>query len=309
MWIHVNDPLDPEAFRLLQEKLSDHKVTTEHYDKDTLKEKVKEMDVLVVRSATKVTSEIIENGHNLKIIGRAGMGLDNIDMDKANEKNITVVNTPGQNSLSVAELVVGMILAIYRKIARGTEGIKNGKWEKKQLKGLELSNKTLGIVGFGYIGKFLSELVRGFNVSVLVYDVVDISEEELNKYNAKKVSFEELLKNSDIVTLHVPSNKHTHHLISDKEFDLMKDKAVIINAARGGIIDETALFKYLENGKILGAGLDVFETEPPNGELYDKLLSLNNVVTTPHIGASTDEAQERVGFNIVDVVVNQIKNI
>lgn len=309
MWIHVNDPLDDEAFKLLTEKLSDHKVTSEHYDKDTLKEKVKDMDVVIVRSATKVTSDIIENGDNLKVIGRAGMGLDNIDLEAADKKNIKVVNTPGQNSLSVAELVVGMILSIYRKIPRGTEGIKNDKWEKKQLKGLELSNKTLGIVGFGYIGKFLSDLVSGFNVNVLVYDVADIPADELEKHNAKKVSFEELLKNSDIITLHVPSNKHTHHLISEKEFEMMKDKAMIINAARGGIIDEKALLKYLENGKLIGAGLDVFEEEPPSGEFYNKLLSLDNVVTTPHIGASTSEAQERVGFNIVEVVVNQIKNI
>jgi D-3-phosphoglycerate dehydrogenase len=309
MWIHVNDPLDKSAYEQLQEQLKDHKVTSEHFDKDILKEKVADVDVLVVRSATKVTREIIEAGKNLKIIGRAGMGLDNIDMEAAKEKNLVVVNTPGQNSLSVAELVVGMILDIYRGISRGTIGIKNGKWEKKKLTGLELSNKTLGIIGFGYIGKYIADLVRGFNVNVVAFDVTDIPEEDLKKHNAKQVTLEELYKTSDIITLHVPSNKHTHHMISDEQFEMMKDNVVIINAARGGVINEEALLKYLENGKIYGVGLDVFETEPPTGEFYEKLLSHERLVATPHIGASTEEAQERVGFNIVERVVNEIKKV
>ena len=306
MWLHINDPLAQDATDKLKELLPEVKITVEHYEPEVLKEKVTEMDILVVRSATKVTKDIIEAAPNLKIIGRAGMGLDNIDLETAKSKNIQVINTPGANSLSVAELVVGMILSLYRYTPRGTQGIKEGKWEKKQLKGLELSGKTLGIVGFGNIGKLLSKLVSGFGVKVLVFDVFDIPEETLKEYNVEKVSLEEIYKNADIISLHVPKNDKTYHMISNEQFEVMKDNVVIINAARGGIVDEEALLKYLENGKVFGAGLDVYETEPPKGDLYEKLMSFN-VVATPHIGATTKEAQWRVGMDLVDRLVKAIK--
>ncbi|BBE30749.1 hydroxypyruvate reductase [Tepiditoga spiralis] len=306
MWLHINDPLAQDATDKLKELLPEIKITVEHYEPEVLKEKATEMDVLVVRSATKVTKDIIEAAPKLKIIGRAGMGLDNIDLETAKSKNIQVINTPGANSLSVAELVVGMILSLYRYTPRGTQGIKEGKWEKKQLKGLELTGKTLGIVGFGNIGKLLSKLVSGFGVKVLVFDVFDIPEEVLKEYNVEKVSLEEIYKNADIISLHVPKNDKTYHMISSKQFEAMKDGVVIINAARGGIVDEEALLKYLENGKVFGAGLDVYENEPPKGFLYEKLMNFN-VVATPHIGATTKEAQWRVGMDLVDRLVKAIK--
>lgn len=309
MWIHINDPLAEEATQKLINSLPEAKITIEHYEKDELKEKVKDFDVLVVRSATKATREIIENGKNLKLIARAGMGLDNVDLEAAKEKGIKVVNTPGANSLSVAELVVGYMLSIYRHIVTGTTSLRDGKWEKKKLKGLELTGKTLGIVGFGHIGKLVRKLITGFDMEVLVFDVFEIPEEVQKEYNVKQVSFEELIKNSDIITLHVPLNEKTKHLISEKEFEMMKDNIVIINAARGGVIDEAALLKYLESGKVLGAGLDVFEEEPPTSETQLKLLNHPMVVATPHIGATTKEAQRRVGLEIVDKIVDIVKNM
>jgi D-3-phosphoglycerate dehydrogenase len=307
--IHINDPLDEDALRKLKNDLPNAEITSEHFDKEVLKEKIKDYDVLIVRSATKVTKDILENADNLKIIGRAGMGLDNIDVETSKAKGIKVLNTPGQNSLSVAELVLGMVLDIYRHITRGTVGLRDGKWEKKQLKGLELSKKTFGIIGFGFVGKNLAKLLKGFETETLVYDVVKLTDEELKEYNVKQVSLEELLKNSDVISLHVPKNDKTYHMIGDEQFEEMKEKVVIINAARGGVLDEKALLKYLKNGKVLGAGLDVFEEEPPTSEFYKELLSMPNVVATPHIGASTDEAQARVGINIVDKVVEEVKKL
>jgi D-3-phosphoglycerate dehydrogenase len=309
MKIHINDPLDENALKKLQNELPDLEITSEHLEKDVLKDKIKEIDVLIVRSATKVTKEILEHADKLKIVARAGMGLDNIDVDTAKLKGITVLNTPGQNSLSVAELVIGMVLDIYRHITRGTIGLKNEQWEKKQLEGFELSQKTFGIIGFGYVGKNLAQLLKGFQTNTLVYDVFEISEEEQKNYNVRQVTLEELLQNSDIISLHIPKNEKTYHFISEPQIKMMKDGAVIINAARGGVLDENAVLKYLKNGKLLGVGLDVFEEEPPKGDLYKELFALQNVVVTPHIGASTKEAQERVGINIIDRVVEEVKKL
>ncbi|MCP5455774.1 MAG: 3-phosphoglycerate dehydrogenase [Thermotogae bacterium] len=309
MWLHINDPLDKEATAKLRELLPNVKITEEHYDNETLMSKIDTMDVLVVRSATNVTGDFIEKGKNLKIIGRAGMGLDNIDTKMAKEKNIQVINTPGANSLSVAELVVSMILSLSRSIVRGTKGISEGKWEKKQLKGIELSEKTVGIIGFGNIGKLLSKILHGFSCDILVYDVFEIPENTLKEYGVKQVSLEEIYRNSNIISLHVPKNDATYHMISEEQFEMMKEGTILINASRGGIVDEKALLKYLKNKKLYGAGLDVFEKEPPEGDFYSELLSLDNIVTTPHIGATTKEAQFRVGMDLVDRLVNAIKTV
>lgn len=309
MWLHVNDAMAADAMEKFEKDLPNAKITTEHYEKDELIEKVKDFDILVVRSATKVTREIIEAGDNLKIIGRAGMGLDNIDLEAAKEKGIEVLNTPGQNSLSVAELVVGMILSLNRHIVRGTKGISEGKWEKKQLKGIELTDKTLGIIGFGNIGKHLANLVSGFNVKVKVFDVYEIDQNTKKEYNIEQVSFENLIKDSDIISLHIPHNDKTHHIISEKEFENMKDNALLINCARGGVVDEKALLKALKENMIAGAGLDVYEEEPAKGDIYKELFNLDNVVGTPHVGASTKEAQQRVGINMVERIVNATKKI
>ena len=207
MRIHINDPLDETALQKLKEKLPKALITSEHLDKDNLKVKMKDVDVLIVRSATKVTKEIIESAPKLKIIGRAGMGMDNIDVEAADTKNIKVLNTPGQNALSVAELIIGMVIDIYRNITRATIGLKEGKWEKKELEGLELSGKTFGIIGFGYVGKNLAKLLIGFDTTTLVHDIVDLTELEQKEYKVSQVPFEELLRKSDIISLNIPKNE------------------------------------------------------------------------------------------------------
>ncbi|HEC88408.1 MAG TPA: hydroxyacid dehydrogenase, partial [Thermoplasmata archaeon] len=255
-----------------------------------LAKEIGEYDAIMVRSATKLTKEIIENAKNLKVIGRAGIGVDNIDVKTASEKGIYVVNSPGGSTRSVAELTVGHMLCLARHIPYADRSIREGKWEKKKLKGIELSGKKLGIIGFGRIGKEVCKLSKTFEMECMAYDPI-VSDEEIKKYNVKPVSLEELLKNSDFVTIHTPLTEKTRHMISCEEFDIMKKNAYIINCARGGIIDENALYDALKNGKIAGAALDVYENEPYEG----KLTELENIVFTPHLGASTKEGQIRAG--------------
>ena len=202
-----------------------------------------------------------------------------------------------------------MVIDIYRNITRASIGLKEGRWEKNALEGFELSGKTFGIIGFGYVGTNLAKLLTGFNTTTLVYDIINLTAEEQNKYKVKQVSFEDLLKQSDIISLNLPKNEKTFHVIGEKEIKLMKDNVIIINAARGGVLDEKAALKYLKDGKIFGLGLDVFEEEPPVSDFYKELFSLPNVVVTPHIGASTKEAQERVGINIIDRIVEEVNKI
>lgn len=300
--VHVNDKLAPEAFELLDSNPS-IEATMEHYDAGTLKEKVKAFDALIVRSATKVTKEIIENGEKLKVIGRAGIGLDNIDVATAKERGIKVLNTPGASAISVAELTIGLMLAASRHIARGTYGLKRGKWEKKALEGRELYGKTLGIIGFGNIGKEVAKRALSFEMKILAYDVV----KDEKGLPVNFVEFDELLRESDYITLHVPLIDATRHLINAEAFSKMKDGVIIINAARGGVVDEAALYDALISGKVYAAALDVFEVEPPTDELRQKLLALDNVVATPHIGASTAEGQLRVGMEIVKKVIEVLE--
>lgn len=301
MRIHINDPLDKQA----TEKLANVPgvvLTSQHYEKDELIKIMPEIEVLIVRSATKVTVDIIEAGTNLKIIGRAGTGLDNIDVKAAEAKGIKVLNTPGANSISVAELTIGLMIACSRHIARGTIDLKNGKWTKKELEGHELFGRTVGIIGFGNIGKEVAKRLLAFDMKVLAYDPY-VKETDMN---VKIVDLETIYKESDYITIHVPLTPETKNLINKDTIAKMKDGVIIINAARGGIIDEAALYEGLTNGKIYAAGLDVFELEPPTDELRQKLLALPNVVATPHVGASTFEAQERVGMLLVDRLIKEI---
>lgn len=301
MRIHINDPLDKQA----TEKLANVPgvvLTSQHYEKDELIKIMPEIEVLIVRSATKVTADIIEAGTNLKIIGRAGTGLDNIDVKTAETKGIKVLNTPGANSISVAELTIGLMIACSRHIARGTTDLKNGKWTKKELEGHELFGRTVGIIGFGNIGKEVAKRLLAFDMKVLAYDPY-VKETDMN---VKIVDLETIYKESDYITIHVPLTPETKNLINKDTIAKMKDGVIIINAARGGIIDEAALYEALTSGKIYAAGLDVFEVEPPTDELRQKLLALPNVVATPHVGASTFEAQERVGMLLVDRLIKEI---
>lgn len=301
MRIHINDPLDKQATERLK-SVPGVELTSEHLEKEDLLKIMPEIEVLIVRSATKVTADIIEAGTKLKIIGRAGTGLDNIDVKAAEAKGIKVINTPGANSISVAELTIGLMIACSRHIARGTIDLKNGKWTKKELEGHELFERTVGIIGFGNIGREVAKRLLAFDMKILAYDPF-VKETDMN---VKMVDLDTLYKESDYITIHVPLTPETKNLINKETISKMKDGVIIINAARGGIIDEEALYEALVSGKVYAAGLDVFEVEPPTDELRQKLLALPNVVATPHIGASTFEAQERVGMLLVERLIKEI---
>ncbi|MFW6263829.1 MAG: hydroxyacid dehydrogenase [Thermotogota bacterium] len=302
--IHVNDPLYPNAMKQL-ESYENAQVTSEHYDPDVLVQKIPGYDAIVVRSATKVTKEVIKAGADLKVIARAGTGLDNVDLNAARNAGIKVVNTPGANSVSVAELTIGLMLGLFRHIPRGTNGLKEGLWEKKKLKGYELFKKTVGIIGFGTIGKQVAERLLAFGCKIIAYDVVKDS----GGLDVQFVELDELYQKADIITIHTPLLDATKGLVSTKAFEQMKKGVFVIDAARGGILDEQALCDNIETGKVAGAALDVFDVEPPTDELRKKLIGFDNVVCTPHIGASTYEAQERVGEQIVENLIKALEQL
>ncbi len=301
--LHVNDPLADDAMRILEES-GVFEITSKHLEGQQLLDEVAEVEFLVVRSATKVTEKVLAAGKKLKVVGRAGAGLDNIDVQTARAKNIAVYNTPGANSTSVAELAIGLLLALMRHIPRGTAGIKDGKWEKKQLKGNEIFGKILGIIGYGSVGRQVAKMAGAFDMKVLVYDPFATVEE------ADQVSsLDNLLEVSDVVSVHVPLSPDTRNLLDSSAIGKMKKGAVLINTARGGIVNEEALYDSLISAKIGGAGMDVFEVEPPTDELRRRLVGLDNVVCTPHIGASTAEAQKRVGLEMASILVDVAKSM
>jgi len=305
--ILVTDPISDVAIQTLVKEGFD--VTAKELGSDDLLKSIKDYDVLVVRSRTKVTKEVINAGSKLRIVARAGVGLDNIDVNAAKAKNISVINSPEAPSVSVAELVFGFMLSIARSISLADASLKNGKWIKQTLEGFELRNKTLGIVGFGRIGREVAKRASSFEMRVLAFDTMPQSLTDAKKLGVEAVgtdrmAFEKLIRNSDFITIHVPSLPETHHMVGQKEFSLMKRGAVLINAARGGIIEESSLLNALKEGKIGGVGLDVFEEEPPKNIDLIKLL---NVVCTPHIGAQTKEAQELAGNMIAGKIVEAFK--
>ncbi len=268
---------------------------------EELVESIADFDGIVVRSRTKVTKEVIEASRSLKIIARAGVGVDNVDVEAATEKGIMVVNAPESTSITVAEHTMGVILSLARKISIADRSVKDGKWEKGKFMGSELSGKTLGVIGMGRIGSQVATRCKAFNMDILVNDPY-ITEDAASKLGATIVEREELFKNADVITIHVPLTPETRHSISQREFDLMKDNAFIINCARGGIINEYDLYEALKAGEIGGAGLDVFENEPP---VNSPLLTMDNLVATPHIGASTREAQRDAAI----IVAKEIKKV
>ena len=265
--------------------------------KDELPEIVGEYDALIVRSATKVKGDLIVNGQNLKVIGRAGIGLDNIDLEKAREMGITVVNTPQASSISVAELAIGHLLALTRGIVRGTVTLREGKWAKKELKGVEVHGKTLGLIGYGNIAKIVEKLALTLGMKVIVVR---------SRVYDRFVSLEDMLPKADFISIHVPLTPRTRHILSTREFDMMKDGVMIIDCSRGGVVDQEALYQALVSGKVKAAATDVFEEEPPGKH---KLLTLENVHVTPHIGAQTKEAQLRAGVQIAERVIEELEKL
>jgi len=303
MKVLVSDPLAEEAIERLK-KESDIEVDVKTgMDKEELKKTIKDYAAIIVRSATKVTREVIGNADNLKVIARAGVGLDNIDLDAAKEKGIKVVNTPGGTTISVAELTFGLMLASTRNITRADASLKEKKWEKKKLGGFELYGKTLGIIGLGRIGREVAKRAKGFGMKIVAYDPY-VKKEEIPDIDVELVSMDDILKNSDFITLHIPAIPQTRHIISEAEIAKMKDGVVLINAARGGVVDEEAVYNGLTSKKIKCAAFDVFEVEPP---LESKLLELDNFIATPHLGASTVEGQIRAGVEAADKVVGILR--
>jgi len=263
---------------------------------------IADYDGLIVRSATKVTRQVIEHGVNLKAIGRAGIGLDNIDLEAARERGIKVLNTPGATSISVAELTIGHMLALARHIPQATASLKAGRWEKKKLMGTELYGKTLGIIGLGRIGREVAKRALALGMDLIAYDPY-IKEESVRELGVKLLPLDDLLAHADYITIHVPLTPETHHLLGEREFAKMRDGVRIVNCARGGVVDEKALYQALVSGKVAGAALDVFEEEPPKD---NPLLQLENVIATPHLGASTVEGQRRAGVEIAEKMIEAL---
>lgn len=273
--------------------------------KEKLLEKIQNYDALVVRSGTKVTEEIIRRGKKqgkLKIIGRAGVGLDNIDVDACKKNNVAIVNSPESATFSVSELVFGSLICLMRNILNANKSLREGKWERSKLVGNELRGKTLGIIGFGRIGKDIAIKGKAFHMNLLTYDPL-IKKEDALSYETKLVDLDFLLEHADIITLHVPLNENTRNLIDKEKIEKLKKSAIIMNFSRGGIIDEDALYNALKKKKIKGAVLDVYKEEPPKNS---PLLNLDNVVLTPHLGASTYEAQESASLVVVEKVKEYI---
>jgi len=296
----VADKLSEEGINLLQKELEVEVRTG--LKEDELVKIIKNYDALIVRSATKVTRRIIENSY-LKVIGRAGVGVDNIDVDAATERGILVVNAPFSNTIAACELTLGLMFSLVRNIPQANQSIKEGKWEKNKFLGLELYKKTLGVIGLGRIGKEVAIRAKGLGMNVVGYDPY-IAKSTAAQIKIKMANLDELLKVSDIITLHTPLTKDTYHLIDFREFEIMKKGVYIINCARGGIINERALYDNLINQKVAGCALDVFENEPPED---NPLLKLPNVIATPHIGASTKEAQKMVSIEIAEEVIKALK--
>lgn len=264
-------------------------------------------EVLVVRSRTKVTREVIASGQNLRLIGRVGVGLDTIDTKAAEEKGIKVINTPQMSTIAVAELVMTMMLDLVRGVHLANESMKKGLWEKKRFHGTELNGKTLGIVGLGRIGKAVAERAKSFGMKLFVYDVI-VDEETLNRLGAERfVAVEDLLKRSDIVTIHVPLLPETRKMINAKTLAQFKAGAYLINASRGEVVDCKDLLDALKSKKLAGAALDVYENEPPKEPWEKELVAMPNVITTPHIGAQTVEAQIAGAVMIAENIINAFK--
>ena len=267
---------------------------------DELLQLIPNYEALIVRGQTRVTSAVLDAASQLKVIGRAGVGVDNIDLDAAKKHKVTVVNAPTSTTVAVAELAFGLLLAVVRSIPRADTTMKQGQWAKKEFEGVELNGKTLGIIGFGRIGMEVGRRAAAFGMSVIVYDP-NVREHELEHGNAEPVSLQDLFAWSDFISLHLPLNVQTRDLLGPLAFSQMKDGVRIISTARGGIIDEGALLEALNSGKVAGVGLDVFEKEPPG---LTELVSHPRVVATPHIGAQTAEAQSRAAEDIAHEVLS-----
>jgi len=298
----VSDPLSSKGLEILGKAKNLKYDIKPGLSSEELKKIITEYDGIIVRSETKLKAEIIEAADRLKVIGRAGIGLDNVDLSAATKKGIVVMNTPQENAIAAAEHTIAMMLSISRKIPQATSSMKAGKWEKKKFMGVELYNKTLGIIGIGVIGTIVADRARALKMRVIAYDPY-ISKEVAEKKGVDLVSLDELLSRSDFISVHSPLTEETRNLIDKNAFRKMKDGVILINCARGGIVNEKDLYDAIKERKVAGAALDVFEEEPAIG---NPLFELEEVISTPHLGASTAEAQENVAIAIAQQIVDYL---
>jgi D-3-phosphoglycerate dehydrogenase len=303
MKILVTEPLSDQGIEILENE-DDISVEIEtKLSQKELVQRIADFDALIVRSGTKVTSEVIEAGKKLKVIGRAGVGVDNVDVNTATRQGVIVVNTPNANTISASEHTITLILALSRNIAPAGASMKNGEWERQRFMGVEVYGKILGVIGLGRIGTEVAKRAQAFGMHIIAADPY-ISPETANKLNVELVDNKEIFRRSDYITVHLPMNDETSNLLDEEAFDIMKNGVRIINCARGGICNEQALYNAIIRGKVAGAALDVFEKEPPTD---NPLIALDSVLATPHLGASTKEALVNVSVEIAHQVVDALK--
>jgi len=304
MRVLVSDNLGEVGIRMLEaEDGIDVDVKT-GLSPEALKDIIGEYHALIIRSATKVTEDLLSAAHRLKVVGRAGIGLDNVDIPAATRRGVVVMNTPDGNVITTAEHAIAMMMALARNIPQGTASLRAGRWDKKKLQGREICGKTLGVIGFGKIGSIVADRARGLKFNVIVYDP-HVNPERIEKAGFETVSLEGLYQRADFITIHVPKLKDTAGMIDKAAFDQMKDGVMLVNCARGGIVNEADLYDAMVSGKVAGAALDVFDAEPPAGS---PLLAVDRLICTPHLGASTREAQTNVAVAVVKQIVDYLKS-
>jgi D-3-phosphoglycerate dehydrogenase len=302
MKILISDKMSNKVEDVLKSKSIDYDIKT-GLEPNELKSIIDDYDGILIRSATKLTSDILENCSNLKVIGRAGVGVDNVDIEVATKNKILVMNTPLGNLEATAELTLGLMFSLYRHIHLANSSTHEGKWEKSKFMGTELKGKTLGIVGFGNIGQRVAEICNVIGMSILT-NSNSASDDVLKSLSAKKVSTEELLSSSDVLSLHTKLNDHTSNMLNKETIATMKKSSVIINCARGGLINESDLKDALNNDVIAGAAIDVYETEPATENV---MFGAKNLLLTPHLGASSKEAQSNVAIDVANQVADFLK--
>ena len=302
MKILISDKMSNKVEDVLKSKSIDYDIKT-GLEPNELKSIIDDYDGILIRSATKLTADILENCSNLKVIGRAGVGVDNVDLDVATKNKILVMNTPLGNLEATAELTVGLMFSLYRHIHNANASTHEGKWEKAKFMGTELKGKTLGIVGFGNIGQRVAEICKVIGMQILTNSNSAI-DEVLNIFGAKKVSTEELISSSDVLSLHTKLNDQTKNMLNKESIATMKSSSVIINCARGGLINESDLKDALNNDVIAGAAIDVYETEPATENV---MFGAKNLLLTPHLGASSKEAQSNVAIDVANQVADFLK--
>jgi len=301
MKILVTEPLAPQGLEVLQRAPELEVEVRLGLKPAELKALIGDYDGLVVRSSTKVTADLIEAAHNLKVIGRAGIGVDNVDVEAASKKGIVVMNTPGGNNVTTGEHTISLMMALARHIPQAVASLKAGEWKREKFVGVELCNKTLGVIGLGNVGRIVAERALGLRMRVFAYDPF-VPAENAARMGVELASLDEIFRNADFITVHVPLMDETRGLINREAFSKMKTGVRIINCARGGIVDEKDLVEALKSGKVAAAALDVLVDEPPAPN--HPLLQIEQVIVTPHLGASTDEAQLNVAIAVAEQIVD-----